>query len=220
MALANAIRIGYEMQRGQIEEMVKKFITSPGFLKESGWLTSMASGEAVDKNGMPIPWFTYPALDFLTERVSSGMSVFEYGSGNSTFWWGARVARLVSCEHDKEWYAELKPRVTAENTTYILRRCKGGSTKYAEEIARYRGQFDILVIDGRDRVNCMRNGLNSLSRVGVVLWDNSDREEYRSGYDLLEGVGFRRIDFWGPGPLSTRRWCTSIFYRSGNCLRL
>jgi len=206
------------INRTRIEELVRIFTTAPGYLQDSGWLHSMVRGEAVDKNGKPIPWITYPALDFLAPRIRSWMSVFEYGTGNSTFWWSERVARLVSCEHDKEWYAELKTRITADNTTYLLRRYKGGSTEYAEEITRYPDQFDIVVIDGRDRVNCMRNGLASMRDGGVVVWDNSDREEYRLGYELLGEAGFRRLDFWGPGPLSTRRWCTSIFYRPDNCL--
>ena len=70
-----------------------------------------------------------------------------------------------------------------------------GSTAYAGEIAAYPGQFDILVIDGRDRVNCIKNGIGALRPGGVVIWDNSDREEYRSGYDLLTAAGFGRLDF-------------------------
>ena len=203
-----------------IAELLRIFADSPGYLQESGWLNSMAQGEAVDAHGQPIPWITYPALDFLTPRIDARMAVFEYGTGNSTLWWSKRVARLVSCEHDKEWYAKFKERVTAGNTTYLWRRHKGGSTAYSSEISAYRSQFAILVIDGRQRVDCIRNGLGALLPDGVVLWDNSDRKKYRPGYDLLAEAGFGRLDFWGMGPLSTRRWCTSIFYRSDNCLAI
>ncbi len=200
--------------------MLRQFVDSPGYLQQSGWFRSLACGETVDSQGEPIPWLTYPALDFLSGRVTAGMSVFEYGAGNSTLWWGARVARVVSCEHDKEWYAEFRSRVTGANTTLLLRRCKGGSTDYATEIAGYAREFDILVIDGRQRVSCAKNGLGSLRDGGIILWDNSDRHEYRPGYELLGRAGFSRLDFWGLGPLSTRRWCTSVFYRPGNCLRI
>ena len=107
---------------------------------------------------------------------------------------------------------------TPPSGTLLLRGAKGGSTAYGEEIGNYPGQFDVLVIDGRDRVNCARHGLAALRPGGVVIWDNSDRQEYLEGYRLLAAAGFRRLDFWGPGPLATRRWCTSIFYREGNCL--
>lgn len=206
------------MQQQRIEEVLRGVAAEPGFLRDSGWLLSMELGEAVDRDGHPLPWLTYPAIDFLVGRVHPAMTVFEYGTGNSTLWWGARVARLVSCEHDKEWFAAFRPKVTLVNTTYLLRRCKGGCPDYQQEIARYQDTFDVLVLDGRQRVNCLANGLGALRAGGVVIWDNSDREEYRPGFVRLTAAGFRRLDFWGPGPLATRRWCTSIFYRRGNCL--
>jgi predicted O-methyltransferase YrrM len=206
------------IQRQRVEDLLRSVFDNPGFFRDSGWLLSMERGEAVDREGRPIPWLTYPALDFLADRVHPALAVFEYGTGNSTLWWGPRVSRLVSCEHDKEWFAAFKAKVTCANTTYLLRRCKGGCQEYQQEISGYRDAFDILVIDGRERVDCMRNGFGALRLGGVVIWDNSDREEYRPGYTLLADAGFRRLDFWGPGPLATRRWCTSIFYRSGNCL--
>lgn len=208
------------MDRGRIEDITRIFTTSPGYLLQTGWLRSMDSREVVDSAGRPIPWITYPALDFLRDRITPAMSVFEYGTGNSTLWWGERVQQLVSCEHDKEWYALFKTRVVKATTTYLLRRCKGGSTKYAQEITHYSEMFDILVIDGRDRVSCVMNGLGSLRDGGVIIWDNSDRSAYRPGYAFLTEAGFRRLDFWGLGPLSTRCWCTSIFYRDRNCLNI
>ena len=208
------------MNSTRIERLTRLFVTAPGYLEQTGWLRSMESGQIVDKDGQPIPWLTYPSLEFLSARITSAMSVFEYGTGNSTLWWGKRVARLVSCEHDKEWYALLKFQIDNPNTTYLLRRYKGGSTEYASEILRYREDFDILVIDGRDRVNCARNSLASLRPGGVIIWDNSDRNRYQPGYAFLRDAGFRRLDFWGMGPLSTRCWCTSVFYRDRNCLEI
>ena len=177
----------------------------------------MQAEETVAADGSPIPWLTYPAIDFLANRITSGMTVFEYGSGNSTFWWSRRVSRLISCEHDKEWYASFQARMPA-NVTYLLRRAKGGSTAYVDEITNYRDSIDVLVIDGRQRVQCAYNGLAALRSDGIIVWDNSDREEYQAGFDFLFAHGFKTLDFWGMGALATRRWCTSIFYRPSNCL--
>lgn len=191
---------------------------NPGYLEKSGWLRTMIEKKIVDADGSPVPWITYPARRFLEGRIRADMDVFEYGSGNSTLWWSNRVASVTSCEHDKEWYAEYLPKMT-KNTSYLLRRVKN-STLYADEIANYSGCFDILVIDGRDRVNCIKNGLGALKTGGVVIWDNSDRVEYEEGYEFLLSRGFKRLDFWGLGPVSTREWCTSVFYRRENCLSL
>ena len=207
------------MNKKSIQEALQKFTESPGYLLKTGWLKSMADKQAVDSQGKPIPWLTYPAIDFLEGRVRPQMRVFEYGSGNSTFWWSARVAELISCEHDKQWFAHFQPQIPA-NTTYLLRRAKGGSTAYSDEIGNYSDRIDILIIDGRDRVNCAKNGLVSLRSGGVIVWDNSDRHEYQEGYDFLRANDFKRLDFWGMGALATRRWCTSVFYRQFNCLNI
>jgi len=92
--------------------------------------------------------------------------------------------------------------------------------QYSREVLKYQNEFDIIVIDGRDRINCARNALAALKPDGVILWDNSDRDEYRLGYELLERNGFRRLDFAGMGPLNAYQWTTSIFYRGQNCLGL
>lgn len=202
-----------------MQKIMQDLISSPGYLQDSGWFRSMESSQVVDSEGKPIPWLTYPALDFLAGRIESSMIVFEYGSGNSTLWWSERVGRIISCEHDKEWYA-MHESVMPSHITYLYRRCKGGSKDYEEEILGYENMIDILVLDGRQRVNCAVNGLKSLREAGVILWDNSDRTEYQPGYDFLVANGFNKLDFWGMGPISTRRWCTSVFYRERNCLRL
>lgn len=209
---------GDNTEQEGLAEALQLIRENPGYLQNSGWIASLREGMPVDAQGKPVPWITFPALDFISSRLSSDMAVFEYGSGHSTLWWSSRVSRVVSCEHDKEWYAEFKARVPG-NVDYMLRRVKN-STLYSGEIARYRNEFDILVIDGRDRVSCIRNGLAALKSAGIVIWDNSDRQEYEEGYQLLADHGFKRLDFWGMGPLATRRWCTSIFYRKDNCIAI
>ena len=87
-------------------------------------------------------------------------------------------------------------------------------------MSEFVAEFDCVVIDGRDRVNCARHALGALTAGGVIVWDNSDRDCYQEGFDFLRDHGFRRIDFWGLGPINAYPWCTSIFYRDGNCLGL
>ena len=89
---------------------------------------------------------------------------------------------------------------------------------YSNSILAYRETFDIIVVDGRDRVECAKNSLQALKPNGVIIWDNSDRPEYEAGYEFLLNKGFKRIDFSGFGPINSRAWCTSVFYRPGNCL--
>lgn len=190
--------------------------SSGAYLRETGWFQSFKAKLPLDKEGQPLPWFTYPSISFLRPRINKSMKVFEYGAGCSTLWWAERVAQVISCESDKQWYDRLlkflPPNVRLSQVDLIY----GG--EYCKAILNHQNEFDIVVIDGRDRVNCAKNCLAALKPEGVIVWDNSDRKQYQEGYDCLQSHGFRRIDFEGVGPELTAPWWTSVFYRSSNVL--
>ena len=52
-----------------------------GFLFQYGWLKSWWRGRPVDAAGKPLPWLTYPAIDFISQFDFSDAIVFEWGSG-------------------------------------------------------------------------------------------------------------------------------------------
>lgn len=187
-----------------------------GPLKEDGWFKSFQEGRSVDFNGNSIPWITYPALEFIARRVHSGMCVFEYGCGSSTFWWAKRVKEVITCEHDSGWYQKIANNIPENVNLYNIPLVYGGD--YCRMISNYIGKFDIIVIDGRDRVNCVKNALNALKPEGVIIWDNSDRDEYQDGYQFLFMNGFKKIEFVGMTPIVNCKSETGFFYRQENCL--
>jgi len=144
------------------------------------------------------------------------MKIFEYGSGNSTLWWAKQVKQVVACEHDLLWFQQIKKEVPGNVEIYYWD--LSDNNKYSEFVSRYIKVFDIIVIDGRRRVACVKNSLSALTDEGVVIWDNSDRTIYSEGYNFLKNNGFKRIDFWGMGPINSYSWCTSVFYRKDNVL--
>lgn len=186
------------------------------YLRERGWFDSVRLSMPVDRRGRPVPWYAYAAADFLAERVHEEMRVFEYGSGNSTLWWANRVATVVSCEHDQQWFLNMKPRLPA-NVTYMHVDLEPAGN-YSTVIRQYAKAFDIIVIDGRERAACAMNSLGALNDTGVIIWDDSRRDRYRNGCEFLIGQGFRRLDFTGFGPINAYGMCTSVFYRKNNCL--
>lgn len=189
-----------------------------GYLREMDWYASYHDQTVTGAGGEPVPWLTYPSVHFMSERIGLEMTVFEYGAGNSTFWWASRVERVISVEHMTEWYDRLRPKVPSN--VELIFADHSDSEAYSEIALRYVGEVDILVIDSRHRVACAKKGLQALKPDGVVVWDDTEREEYAEGYELLADCGFRRLDFTGMGPARVEGWTTSIFYRSENCLRL
>ena len=186
------------------------------YLKKTGWYRSVNQGKCVDCEGNPIPWMTYPAISFLEKRLNCNMDVFEYGSGASTLWWAKRVKTVISCEHDFQWYTHVSENTPDNVSLFYLSLEPNGV--YSKKVSQYPNQFDIIVIDGRDRINCAKNSISALKPNGVLIWDNSDRTEYQEGYDILAKNGFKKLDFEGMCPLLLGFSETSIFYRTSNCL--
>jgi SAM-dependent methyltransferase len=187
-------------------------------LATNGWMRSRDEQRCVDAAGEPIPWLTYPAIAFLARRVRADMTVFEYGSGASTLWWAARVRQVVAVEHDARWVADLTSRLPPNATVVHVEEEPSGA--YARNVLAHGVSFDVVVVDGRDRVRCVPNALRALTPGGVVVFDNSDRAEYEAGYRALHDAGFRKVEFVGLAPLIGADSETAIYYRPGNCLGL
>ena len=181
-------------------------------LRTDGWLRSVRTNRSVDANGRPMPWITYPAIDFLSPRLNRTLSAFEWGSGGSTQWLAERVRIVDSCEHDPAWFERVRAGLPA-NCTLVHRPLEDGN-RYAEAIGETGHAYDLVVIDGRQRVECSTACLTRLSPGGVVVWDNTDREEYAAGLRALAGQGFHRVDFWGLAPMLVY----TVLFRPGNCL--
>jgi len=187
-----------------------------GPLHEDGWFRSIRVRESIDAEGRPIPWITYPAIDFLSRRIRPDMAVFEYGCGSSTQWWAERVGRVVSVEHNPAWYERIRREVPANVTLALAEATPDGP--YSRKASEFGPEFDLVVIDGEDRNHCARHALDALNPGGVILWDNSDRPEYEEGFQLLFDRGFRKIEFTGLAPGLYNRSETAFFYRNDNRL--
>ncbi len=181
-----------------------------------GWFRSRREGRCVDLNGDPVPWLAYPAIEFLARRLRPEMAIFEYGCGASTLWWAARVGRVVAVDHDEAWARSIGAQVPGHARVEHVPLDDSGA--YARNATAHGILFDVVVIDGRDRVRCVRPAVQALRPSGVIVFDNSDRSEYAEGYRALAEAGFRRLDFIGMAPVIDYKTQTSIYYRSENCL--
>jgi hypothetical protein len=194
------------------------YVVTRQYLKAIGWLESKHQNMPLDKNRKPIPWLTYPIVHFLSQRVNKNHNVLEFGSGNSTIWFAERVQSIISIEYDKEFYNLIEPQLTSHNnSTYILAKLKDN---YHQQLFNYKKQFEIILVDGRERVDCVKNALPALTESGVIILDNSDRVEYKEAYDFLASNGFKFIDFRGLSPAGIVDTQTTIFYRENNCFEI
>lgn len=201
----NKIKLG-----GPVQLMIN------GALIEDGWYRSFHTKKSVDKTGNPIPWCTYSFIKFIEPRLKKDFEVFEYGCGNSTIWYAKRVNSIKSVEHDDGWLNTIKAKLPTNAEVEYCELSENG--KYSKSILKEQKFFHLIIIDGRDRNNCVKQSINKLRSDGVIIFDNAQLQDYKSSINYLFSVGFREIPFVGLLPIVTYNNTTSIFYKENNCL--
>lgn len=192
--------------RRLLPDWVDKSLTASWRLLENyGQRASFVQGRCVDGAGEPIPWYTYPALEYLASLDFGEQAVLEYGSGNSSLWWARRAQRVLSIEHDAQWLETTRQQAPANLELKL-------ATDEGSYVAAGTGhRFDIIVIDGIHRARCAQAIGPLMSDGALVVLDNSDwhpktAARLRESHDLLQ------VDFHGFGPINSYTWTTSVFF--------
>ena len=174
----------------------------------------LTKGFYQDKNNEPLPWFTYPCIEFLKTINLKDKKILEFGSGSSTLFWENKAKSVISVEKDLEWYVNLKKKIN-NNSTKIYH--FDSDKDYSNYPKNLTSKFDIIVIDGADRKNCLKNSINLLSNNGFIIFDNI--EWYPNSAKFLRELEYYQIDFSGFSPLNSFETCTSIFFKQNDFLK-
>jgi len=209
-------------------------LTAPGgYLRDSGWTKSARAGYPLDTAGRSQPWLTLPAICFLGDRLSADLTVFEFGSGGSTAWYGRHAGRVTSVEHDESWFEKIKNDLPSNVELVfcgteqpgefldLVFRPLGDPLDYVQVLRRASAERypDVVVIDGVDRLNCIAAVAAEAPDSTAIVVDNLEYEnELAPAIELLATKGYRRLDFWGIAPGGLRLSDTAIFYKVGNSL--
>lgn len=186
------------------------FATPLRFSTRTGHFRSSLAGRAVAADGSPLPWYTYPAIDFLAARDYAGRSVLEFGGGQSTLWWQKRARSVVTFESDPTWEAKLTRQVQSNVSIHHMPIELPDDQCLAQMKRAIDGRkFDVIVVDGHMRCELTDIAFHHLAPGGAIVLDDS--EGYLL-YEEIRGRDCRRIDFFGFAPGSVRRHCTSVVY--------
>jgi hypothetical protein len=211
---------------------LRYFSNSPLVL--NGWFLSNKMGSSVDRWGNPLPWLTYPLIQFLEPKLNNQLDIFEYGSGNSTLWFAKRVASITSVEYHREWYDKIRGNLPKNANLQLVqvkdagygemafRKLVGSDAEmsYVNAIQNNNSLYDLIVIDGLFRPNCIESSKLYLKKRGVFLIDNTEYKEMQPFLQLLTNEGFKHVDFWGMCPINPMLSCTSLYYRDDNWLNI
>jgi hypothetical protein len=165
------------------------------------WLYSLSKvHDSAAMVELDVPWWTYRAVDEVERWLEARLRparVFEYGSGASTVWLARRAGSVTSVEHHQQ-FANLMSDLLepVENATLLVRpavpsaapsipSAKEGYgeqdfTAYVSALDEIGGEYDLIVIDGRAREECLRRAVPRLAADGLVVFDNTRRRRYRA----------------------------------------
>ncbi len=166
----------------------------------------------VDKDGNPIPWYTYPAIEYLSQFDYSEKLVFEYGCANSSLFWAARAKKVVSIEDNPTWYAKWEKEFHEENLDV---RWRDEGEIYENAIFENDESYDVIVVDGKRRAECALAATKKLAPGGIIILDDSDRintsQEYVRAVQYLKEANLIQVDFYGFCPMNSYTKTTSVF---------
>ncbi|MBC7476081.1 MAG: hypothetical protein H7263_17495 [Candidatus Sericytochromatia bacterium] len=86
-------------------------LTPLRFSYVTGHFRSSLKNISVNKSGEFIPWYSYPAIDFIINKDFSWKRILEFGAGQSTLSWGKKAKFVKSFEEDFNWYNRLKSKI-------------------------------------------------------------------------------------------------------------
>lgn len=192
-----------------------KNLTKEQFLQNKiSWKKSFLDNFSQDENGDPVPWMSYPAIEFLKNRITKNHEIFEFGCGASTLFFARNAKRVLGLETNAVWFGIVQNFLqNAELTNAEIVLMESGLTNpLYENFAKDSGRkFDLIVIDSLKRFDCAKNVIEALKVGGMVILDDSERKNYRKIFDFFAAAGFEKRDFFGIAPGQLRVKNTTVF---------
>lgn len=180
---------------------------------QQGWLRSYLEQKSIGPRGQPIPWYTYASIEYFSTLDFQSSRIFEYGCGSSSIFWSNRSASVTAVENDPTWAARM--RIQAPSNLVIIEAID--RHEYIQSPLRLGKRFDVIVIDGRFRHDCVAVAAEAVESNGMLILDNSDW--YPVACKSLREMGWQQIDFSGFGPINAYCTTTSMFIRSATVIR-
>lgn len=119
------------------------------------------------------PWISYDAQKLLAAILTPQSTVLEFGSGMSTLWYARHAKGVVSIEDHSEWYSLVKGVLTAQaNVEYHF------ANSVDEYLTFPHQEYDLIMVDGSHRAECVEAALPFLAPGGVIYLDNSDKRKH------------------------------------------
>lgn len=145
-------------------------------------MTEIEGWQTLDDNGIKMPWYTRPCLEWLESIDLKGKKVFEYGVGYSTLWFRSKGATVFGVDNNPK-YSQL-------TGTKLVESNKIG---YIKSIYDYE-PFDIISVDGLYRDECTQYALQRIKKGGFIILDNYKQTEVEPYWPVTEEL-IKELDY-------------------------
>lgn len=182
---------------------------------KAGWTRSFLEGISQDEDGNLLPWMTYPAIEFLQNYVSQNHEIFEFGCGASTIFFAKKAKKVYGLETNQNWLNLINQKLQSLDLEAQIELMENGIDNKNYEIfpQKFEKKFDIIVIDSLKRFLCAQNAINFIKDDGIIILDDSQRENYKKIFDFFAEKGFEKKDFWGIEPGKLKMKNTTVFLK-------
>lgn len=169
---------------------------------------------------MRVPWWPYEATTWVAEHLPLGARVFEYGGGGSTLWLEDHGAIVTVVDHDEMWFQQLREAVLP--STSLMHRGTISIGKISSDVDpgffddyvaaindELDNSLDLVIVDGRARVECVRRAMPKVKPGGLLLLDDTGRTRYESAIAFLAQWDRHVFEGLKPGdgfPAQTSVW--------------
>jgi len=111
--------------------------------------------------------------------------VLEFGSGGSTVWTAQFTRNLISIEHSQEWFDKVQRALEEHGLCWPVD-LRLHERPYHTVCKSFKdGQFDLVIVDGRDRVMCLKEAKRLVKPGGYMMLDDSQRPRYDEAFFCL-----------------------------------
>lgn len=183
-----------------------------GALGQLGWAAPNLSSLLLSGK-QAVPWMNYGAIDFIDQTLSPELTVLELGGGSSTLYWATRGNAVTTLENSVQW----KNRIDKHLREFDNYKCYLVNNFSQEQLNKLQLKtFDVIQIDhdGGNRSEVVGWVVERLNENGVIIWDNTDRQDAVEGVLQLTNQGFGHLSFFGLGPYNAYASQTSFFSKS------
>lgn len=138
-------------------------------------------------------YFTY--IDLLEKylKIIEPKRILEWGPGHSTRIMITKCpkAEIISYENEVKWFNK-RNREFGNRVKLVLAEAPINDRKRLAwkkyTTPSIKDKFDLIFVDGRQRVQCMKTATKLLNKNGVLILHDSNRKVYKPGIELFDVV--------------------------------